>query len=273
MSGLARLLVGAALTVCCRAQSDCNPQAPCYSADTVVNIASGVAGALAPNTLVSLYGTNLSYSQRAVSLADINAGRLPTSLPGTGVLVYLYEGSTGYPAQLYLVSPGQINFLVPGNLIAGDVTLRVFRDSMVGPARPLKLSEAAPALFQLEPGVALVSRFDYSLVTPNSRARPGEWVILWATGLGAVTPPLSYGMLPTQPAWIARPVQFRVLLNDTPVPPERIAYAGVAVGYAGLYQVNLRLPQDAPTDPEVRIAEGDALSPGGVRLPISTQAP
>ncbi len=269
MSGVLRLLAGVAVVACCRAQSDCKPQAPCYSANDVVNIASGVAGAVAPNTLASIYGVNLSYSQRAVSLGDISAGRLPTAFPGTGVQVNILQGQSGFPAQLYLVSPAQINFLTPSNLIAGDVAIQVVRDGVFGPARPLKLSEAAPALFQLETGVALVSRFDYSLVTPQAPAKPGEWIILWATGLGAVTPPLSYGMLPTRPAWIARPELFRVLIDGTPVSPERIAYAGVAVGYAGLYHVNLRLPLDTPSDPEIRLLEGDALSPAGVRLPVS----
>jgi uncharacterized protein (TIGR03437 family) len=269
MFKIACLLAGVALSVCCRAGAECVPLAPCYSADTVINIASGAAGALAPNTLVALYGTNLSYSQRAVAPADIAAGQLPTTLPGVGVQVLVGGEPIGYPSQLYLVSPNQINFLVPSIANAGDVIIRVFRDGVFGPALQMKLAAAAPALFRLEPGVALVSRFDYSLVTPQAPARPGEWVILWATGMGAVTPPLPYGMLPTKPAWIQQPEQFRVLLDGVAVAPERIAYAGLAVGYAGLYHVNLKLPPDAPRDPEIRLSVGDANSPGGVRLPVA----
>ncbi len=235
---------------------------PCYSADTVINIASGAAGALAPNTLVALYGTNLSFDPpRAVTAADITAGLLPTALPGVGVQVLV--GGV-YPAQLYLVSPGQINFLLPSITSVGDVTIRVFRDGAYGPALKVQLAAAAPALFRLEPGVALVSRFDYSLVTPAAPAKPGEWVILWATGMGAVTPPLPfpYGMLPTRPAWIQHPEQFSVLLDGVAVSSERIAYAGLAVGYAGLYQVNLKLPLDTPLDPEIRLSMGDSRQPG-----------
>jgi uncharacterized protein (TIGR03437 family) len=263
------LLAGLALSVCCRAQAECVPLAPCYSADTVINIASGEAGALAPNTLVALYGTNLSYSQQAVAPADIAAGLLPTTLPHVGVRVLVGCQNLACAAQLYLVSPGQINFLVPSTAGVGETVIRVFRDGAYGPALQVKLAPAAPALFPLSPGVALVSRFDYSLVTPEAPAKPGEWVILWATGMGAVAPPLPYGVIPTKPAWIQQPEQFRVLLDGVAVAPERIAYAGLAVGYAGLYQVNLKLPPDTPRDPEIRLFVGDAASPSGVRLPAA----
>ena len=151
----------------------------------------------------------------------------------------------------------------------GDSVILVFRDGAYGPALKVQLAAAAPALFRLEPGVALVSRFDYSLVTPAAPAKPGEWVILLATGIGAVTPPLPYGSLPTMPAWIQHPEQFSVLLDGVAVAPERIAYAGLAVGYAGLYQVNLKLPLDTPLDPEIRLSMGAAASPGGVRLAVA----
>jgi uncharacterized protein (TIGR03437 family) len=249
MSKIACLLAGAVLSVCCRAQ------APGYSADGVINIASGEAGALAPNTLV------------AVTSADILGGALPTELPGVGVKVLV----GAHLAQLYLVSREQINFLVPSDMGVGDTVIRVFRDGVYGPPVKVQLAAAAPALFRLELGVALVSRFDYSLVTPAAPANPGDWVILWATGMGAVTPPLPYpyDKFPTEPAWIQHPEQFSVLLDGVAVASDRIAYAGLAVGYAGLYQVNLKLPLDTPGNPEIRLSMGAAASPAGVRLAVA----
>ncbi len=182
-----------ALTYCCPgADTECKPLAPCYTVQGITNIASGTPGTLAPNTLASIYGTNLSFVTRAISADDIQAGELPIRLPGTGVQVWLDE----LPGHLYLVSPEQVNFLVPSNLRATEVTIRVFRDSTVGPAVRLKLREAAPALFQLDAGHVLASKLDYSLVTATAPSHPDEWVILWATGLGSVTPPTTYGTLP-----------------------------------------------------------------------------
>ena len=47
------------------AQNGCVPLAPCYTADGLVNSASGQSGYLAPYTFATLYGTNLSYNQRS----------------------------------------------------------------------------------------------------------------------------------------------------------------------------------------------------------------
>lgn len=257
-----------ALTCCLGADTECKPLHPCYTVQGIINIASGTPGALAPNTLVSIYGTNLSFVTRAISVDDIQAGELPIRLGLTGVQVWLDE----LPGHLYLVSPEQVNFLVPSNLRATEITIRVFRDSAVGPAVRLKLREAAPALFQLDAGHVLASKLDYSLVTATAPSHPEEWVILWATGLGAVTPPTTYGRLPPAAARLEKIGDFRVLLDGAPVEPGRVGYAGLAPGYAGLYQINLRLPAGVPANPEIRIAIGEDISPPALRLFVSRAA-
>ena len=62
------------------------------------------------------------------------------------------------------------------------------------------------------------------------------------------------------------PVQ--VLLNGAPVDQSRIYYAGAAPGYAGLFQINLLLPDDAPSNPEIRIVTADQISPPQRYLPV-----
>jgi len=57
-----------------RGQSDCTPHAPCYSEAAVVNAASFVRAAIAPNTLVAIFGSNLSYSTRALTSEDVRGG-------------------------------------------------------------------------------------------------------------------------------------------------------------------------------------------------------
>ena len=262
-------LAVAALVSCRGAETECAPYAPCYAGTSIASIASGTPGALAPNTLVSIYGTNLSFVEKAVSIEDIQAGELPRVLPGTGV--YVFVG--GVPGQIYYVSPGQVNLLVPSNLRAAEVTIQLVREGTAGPALRLKLREAAPALFRLNREYALVSTLDYSLVTPGAPAHPDEWVVLWATGLGPVSPPADYGRLPSRAASLQKMDDFQVYLDGVAVNPERIAYAGVAVGYAGLYQVNLKLPVNVGDDPEVRIVAGEEISPPALRLAVRRTAP
>jgi uncharacterized protein (TIGR03437 family) len=257
------LLVSAATALSCLAADPaCRPQAPCYSAASVVSAASGSPAALAPNSLASIYGTGLSFVERAITAADILAGELPTMLSGTGVRVLV----GGLPAHIYYVSPVQVNFLIPSNLRPALVTVQLVRDGTAGPAVSVTLREEAPALFQLDLATIVASHADYSLVSEQAPARSGEWVILWATGLGPVTPPATYGKIPTQAAQLQQLARFQVRLDGIPVAPERIGYAGVAPGWGGLYQINVRLPDEARANPEIRIAVGDEASPADLRI-------
>ena len=47
-----------------------------------------------------------------------------------------------------------------------------------------------------------------------------------------------------------------------------ILYAGAAPGFAGLYQINLRLPENVRRNTELRIGFKDVMSPGETHLPV-----
>ncbi len=239
-------------------------QAPSYSAASIVNAATYCPEALAPNTLATLYGENLSYTTRAITGGDVRNGRLPTVLPGTGVWVLV----NNTPAFIYYVSPKQVNFLIPGNLLPGRVKLQLVRDGVAGRAVEIRLRAAAPALFQLDGATAIATRADGSLVTWDSPAQPGEMVILYATGLGETEPTTAPGSVPRVAARIRRLSEFRILLNGVVVEGKRIYYAGVTPGFGGLYQVNFWLPEQTPAAPEIRLALGDEISPPEIRLPV-----
>jgi len=242
-----------------------NRQAPVYSAASIVNAASNVVGALAPNTFATIYGTGLSYSTRAMAPEDIRSGRLPTELGGVRVLV------GGTPAVLYYVSPGQVNLLIPTWKAMNwpDSEIQVLADGKAGPAVSIKLLETAPALFQWSETTVVATRPDWTPITAAAPARPGDWVILFATGLGETVPETIWGQTPSAAAPLKRLSEFRVLLGDAVLEGHRgVFYTGAAPGLAGLYQINLKLPEQLGDDPEIRIALGDQISPAGLRLPV-----
>jgi hypothetical protein len=72
--------------------------APLYSAASIVHAATQTAEALAPNTIASIYGTNLSWTTHSVIPGDLNRGTLPTSLEGVTVYV------NGMMSGLFFVS-------------------------------------------------------------------------------------------------------------------------------------------------------------------------
>jgi uncharacterized protein (TIGR03437 family) len=61
---------------------------------------------------------------------------------------------------------------------------------------------------------------------------------------------------------------FQVLLDGNPVDPGNIAYAGIAPGFSGLYQINVALPATTGSNPEIRIAIGPAVSLAGLHIPV-----
>jgi uncharacterized protein (TIGR03437 family) len=252
------------LTVALPLASALYAEAPFYTAGSIVNAADNQPGALSPNALGTIYGTNLAYGTKTITSDDIRGGHLPTVLPGTGARVLI----GGLVANLYYVSPTQINFLVPANLLPGTVNLNVVVDGFAGPTIPVLLLSAAPALFQLDAENAVATRADGSVITPDDPVRPSEVVVLYATGLGQTIPPVVYGELPTQAALLKQLGDFTVLLDGTPLDPCAIVYAGVAPGFAGLYQINVTLPDWVAANPEIRVGLADSLSPPGLRLPV-----
>jgi uncharacterized protein (TIGR03437 family) len=231
----------------------------------VLNSASSLPGALAPNTIASVYGHNLSTITVALTAADLSAsGTLPTRLPGTDTHVLV----GGMEAVPYYISPTQINFLIPPNYLPGRTTFTVVSEGRAGPLLALELLPAAPALFLLDAQTVAATHVDGSVVTTTKPAVPGEIVILWATGLGQTTPPVEPGQIPTTAAPLVNGSDFQALLDGQPVTGENVLYAGVAPLFAGLYQINLRLPAGTGLNPEIRIACTGQISPPQIRLTV-----
>jgi uncharacterized protein (TIGR03437 family) len=237
---------------------------PAYTAAGIVNAADNRPGPLAPNTLASLYGVRLSYATKAITPDDIHGGVLPTVLPGTGVHVTVGN----LPATIYYVSPDQINFLVPAILLPGPSTVQVVLEGHSGPLVKIKLGAASPALFQLDAHNAVAIHPNGSVLTPEAPAKPGEIVILYATGLGQTMPPVPYGQLFNQAAPLEQLSDFKLMLSGAKAGAGAVAYAGIAPGFAGLYQLNVVLPKSTKQNPEIRIGFGDQLSPTGLHLPV-----
>jgi len=95
---------------------------------------------------------------------------------------------------------------------------------------------------------------DYSLVTPQNPARPGEYVISYGINLGPVTnvPKTGYAALASPlsvfdrflPTWGVTlcSVNDMIEIQGFPVTPE---YDGLAPGLVGVYQINFQIPQSS----------------------------
>ncbi|MGA2271687.1 MAG: IPT/TIG domain-containing protein [Bryobacteraceae bacterium] len=237
-------------------------QAPAYSAAGMVNASNYTPGPFAPNSIVTIFGSNLSRSTQGLTPGDIQNNTLPKELNSTQVFVM------NEPVPLLYVSGSQVNFLVPSNQRDWDVQVRVVCQGQTGPEITVTVVDAAPALFQTVAGYAIATHLDNSLVAPDSPAHAGEIIVVYAAGLGMTQPNLDPGVIPQNAALIQRLSDLKVYLGGTAIDPARIQYAGLTPGSAGLYQINLVLPDSLGTDPEIRVAVAAQSSPAGLKLAV-----
>lgn len=199
----------------------------------VQNAASYIpSSTIAPGEIVTLAGQELAASSQTAS-----SGSLPRAMQGASVLI------GGLAAPLFYVSPTQINFEVPVELPLGPAALVVQRGDQQSAVQNLNIVAAQPGLFPATNDVRgtplVVHAADFSLVTEQNPAHPGEYLAAFFTGLGATIPAAISGEPATGPASLAGGIiAFLGGVGQT------VSYAGLAPGWVGLYQVNFVLRAD-----------------------------
>jgi uncharacterized protein (TIGR03437 family) len=214
---------------------------------TVLNSGSFQQAQAAPNTVLSLFGTNLS------------------CVPAPQVLV------NGVAAQVLFSSGTQINFVIPAGLgRAGNASVTVGCNGVISRAGTLALSPADPSIFSLtqngcraggaslgtiryEPqllsdgdaglqlelltGQGAVLNLDYTVNGAQSPATLGSYIFVYVTGFGDLNPAGSDGL-----QHLTLPVTASI-----GAVPAQVTYAGEAPGYSsGMQQVNILIPENAP---------------------------
>lgn len=194
---------------------------PQMSSGGAVNAATQKAG-LVPGSLGTLYGSSMARTGEVAAVWP-----LPQSLAGVEVDI------DGVAAPLLFVSPQQVNFQVPWNLAEGPASVQLSVEGMTAPGVTAELVHAAPGVFTVAHGV------DFAPVDAANRATAGEVVSVFGTGFGAITPEARDGeAAPAGTLFLTREAVTATLNGASAT----VLFSGLAPGYAGLYQINLRLP-------------------------------
>jgi uncharacterized protein (TIGR03437 family) len=208
---------------------------------------------IAPGSLESIWCTGLTGIQGVV---DANGPVLPTQLAGISV----YAGGAANAPILAIADLGGyqlINIQIPWDA-AGLNTIAVSQGQEKATATVTGWARW-PVFFVTGSGY-LVARHasDYSLVAPENPARPGEWIVGYASNLGPVanTPP-SGAVAPNSPLSPLAPslsgfaTDYSVVITPPGVPPTPSTgalesnFMGLAPGTVGVYQINFRIPNTA----------------------------
>ncbi len=208
-----------------------------------------ITNAYSPGELVNLYGNFGASLQQAYVLP------IPLELNGVQVLV------NGRQAPVFLVSPNQISVLIPYE-VAGDyfATFQVLVNSSKSNEVTVYVDNSSPGIYTLSEsgtGAGAILHADYTLVDDNSPAKPGETVLLFMNGLGTVTPTVGDGApgSSTNLNNADETANIYIYLDDgvNTQAQTSVLFAGLAPGYAGLYQVNFTLPTSGLENGDVSI--------------------
>jgi uncharacterized protein (TIGR03437 family) len=210
--------------------------------------AASFTGGVARGSIAAIFGTNL-----AGATAHAESIPLPRILAGARVLV------AGVEAPLFFVSPLQINFQVPFEAPLGQaVPVQVVRDNVVGPTASLVVTDYALGVFAYErqPGVRdpIITHLNGELVTPSNPARPGEVVVVYATGVGVLdNPPATGAAAPSDPPSASRVLPQAILAGSSSGTTVRVLFSGLTPGLVGLVQMNIQLPTTRPPDADLKL--------------------
>jgi uncharacterized protein (TIGR03437 family) len=222
----------------------------------IANAASFQPGPLAPGTLIDITGSKLA--ETSISAPDDGIHSLPLKLGGVEAIF------DGVPLPLLSVSPGEVRAQLPyalGGAAAGSIYIRTEHENgtaTLSSAANVKLAAASPGLFAFgggqEPRSGLVVHAGLqgqpgAPVTGGNPAAPGQVVVLWAAGLGALHTgkrnDVRMGVPFTGPkAQTVVPVQAIVAGRHA-----RVLSSVLPAGSIGVYEIRVLLPPGLPANP------------------------
>jgi len=206
----------------------------------VVHAASfAPAAPLAPGSIISVFGANL---------ASTNAGASSLPLPKSLAGASLQVGDLQVP--LFYSSGGQINAQLPFELPPNTRPQLIVKGAdFVTVPETITVAQARPGIFtttQDGKGQGVIMDVANRLVDSANRAKAGDVVVVYCTGLGATNPAVRSGeAAPASPlAKVVTPVQLTIGGQ-----PAVVHYAGLTPGFVGLYQVNVQIPAGLTPSP------------------------
>ena len=189
--------------------------------------------AVSPGGLVSIFGNGLS-----TETLNAETSPLPTNLGGTSITV------DGIPAALLFVSPTRINLQIPFET-TGETAEIIVTTPAGASSAAVDVNQAQPEIF-FDPttGLGALVNIETGVTLWEQHLPAGATAAVICAGLGAVDPTVNTG----HPAPL-NPRAETVLTVEAEIDGRavNVLFSGLAPGFSGLYQVNIKLPTDLDT--------------------------
>ena len=208
----------------------------------IANAASAgqaIASVVSPGSYVAIYGTALAGTGNPLATAL----PLPTTLNGTQATL------CGVPMPLLYASPTQINALIPQSVGSGRTCpLVVIVGTVQSAPVQLTVTELQPGIYTLNesgsgPGI-ITNAITGQLISASNPARASDFLVIYCTGLGPLLgpagqpPPSDGAMAPLSPIFHTT-ATVTATIGGVSAP---VSFSGLTPTFAGLYQVNVKVP-------------------------------
>jgi alpha-mannosidase len=210
---------------------------------TTVSAADYNTSPLARESIVAAFGTGL-----ATGTGSASSTPLPTSLAGTTVSVR-DSADTTRNAQLFFVSPTQVNYLVPRETALGAATVTIRSSDGTVSSENIQIAQIKPSLFSADAsgnGLAAAN----ALRVTNGGVQTYEAIAQFDASQGRyVAIPIDLGGVSDQVFLVlyGTGLRFRSSLSAVSVTiggeVAAVTYAGDQGGLIGLDQINARIPR------------------------------
>jgi uncharacterized protein (TIGR03437 family) len=188
------------------------------------------------------------------SWATITGTGLGTALQAPGGIARILGGTfvsvEGVRAPLSAVAADTIQFLVPSDLAPGSASIAVSNNGA------MTNTVAAPVVPET-PNILAVVHANWTIVSQTAPVVPGETLVIYVTGLGALNGNLAIDAVGPSSVLATTVDVPQVFVGSTPL---TVYYSGLAPGFFGLYQVNATVP---PTWVSAGVQTSVSISAGG----------
>ncbi len=248
-----------------------NPNQPTILPGGILNAASYAGSPVAPGSLVAIFTSTL-----ATQAASFTTPTLPSSLAGVSVTF------NGITAPMVEVVPSGANpfvsVQVPFEVLtagqtAATVPVVITVNGIASTPVMTQIVASQPGIFTLtangQGNAVLVNLADDTISAPSGTtagAHPiprGQAAFFYVTGLGALTPSVTdgSGVCPAANGLCNANAMPTVSVGGVAA---KVSFAGQAAGYPGVMQINISIPQTAPTGSSVSLtvtsADGSVTS-------------
>jgi uncharacterized protein (TIGR03437 family) len=243
-----------------------------------------------PGSLIVIFGTNMT-SKAGVLL---HASTTPLSITLKNSSDTISVKINGKAAPMFYASTTQTSVQLPWGISEGTANIVVTRNGTESASQQMQVGQFSPGIFTTtQDGKGMALAFNAIPITVNGQAalaiaqpsgsvpglptvpaKVGDHMLVYCTGLGAVTPTIANGAAPCALGG-CKPTDKQRKTNTLPKVliggvSAHVEFSGLAPQFVGVYQLNFEVPSGVPTGNAVpiQIQIGGVSSRDGVTIAV-----